>query len=109
MAKFENAAHPPADTSAAVPRLASVQTAGARTRDQGISRIPALATRNRRAIVVTTHLILAAVAYLTAFALRFDFQLPTVELDRLIQTLPFVLVLRVGLLECFRVSGGSWR
>jgi FlaA1/EpsC-like NDP-sugar epimerase len=109
MAKFTTAVHQPTDRSAAAPRLASAQTPDAQAQDHVVSRISALASHNRRAIVLATHLLVAAVAYLTAFSLRFDFQIPAPELTRLIQTLPFVLVLRVGLLEIFGVSGGSWR
>ncbi len=109
MAKFATSPHPSTDRSAAAPRLGSLQTSAAAQPDTVASRISAVASRNRRAIVVATHLILAAVAYLTAFFLRFDFHLPAAELTRLIRTLPYVLVLRVALLEFFGVSGGSWR
>jgi FlaA1/EpsC-like NDP-sugar epimerase len=109
MAKFTTAANPPTDTPAAVPGLESIPVPTAQARERVASRISAIASRNRRAIVMSTHLLLAAAAYLAAFALRFDFHLPPNELSRLIQTLPFVLVLRVAVLEFFGVSGGSWR
>ncbi len=106
MAKFQAAPQPATDGSAAAPHLGSAQTPG---RDSVASRISALGSRNRRAIVLVTHLILAAVAYLTAFSLRFDFHIPAGELGRLVQTLPIVMLLRVIALEGFGVHRGSWR
>jgi FlaA1/EpsC-like NDP-sugar epimerase len=105
MAKFAVAPHPSTDSSAAAPRWGSVQTAW----ECVASRFSALASRNRRALVIATHLILAAVAYLTAFLLRFDFHLPASELGRLAQTIPYVVLLRVLALESFGVHRGSWR
>ena len=72
-------------------------------------RISGLASSNRRAIVVAVHAVLAAFAYLATFTLRFDFQLPQSEIVRLVQTLPYVVLLRVVVLEFFGVSRGSWR
>ena len=72
-------------------------------------RLSAIAYRNRRAIVIAIHLFLAAAAYLGAFFLRFDFQLPASEITRFALTLPYLLLLRVTVLEFFGVSGGSWR
>jgi len=109
MAKFANPTRPSTDGSAAAPRLGSVQTSVASGREHVTSRISSVASSNRRVIVVATHVILAAVAYLTAFLLRFDFHLPATVIGQLAQTLPYVVLLRVVTLECFGVHRGSWR
>jgi len=109
MAKFANPTRPSTDGSAAAPRLGSVQTSVASGREHVTSRISSIASSNRRVIVVATHVILAAVAYLTAFLLRFDFHLPATVIGQLAQTLPYVVLLRVVTLECFGVHRGSWR
>jgi FlaA1/EpsC-like NDP-sugar epimerase len=51
----------------------------------------------------------AALAYLGAFLLRFDFALSAAELTRLAATIPFVVVLRFVALEILGVHRGSWR
>lgn len=109
MAKFQDASHPPVDGSAAARRLGSAQTSGAGAREHIASRIIGLASRHRRAVVIASHVFLAAVAYLAAFTLRFDFHLPLSEFGRFARTLPYVLLLRVVVLEFFGVSSGSWR
>jgi len=58
---------------------------------------------------VGVHLLLAAVAYLAAFSLRFDFEIPSIELLRFAKTLPYVILLRLVALEMFGVYRGSWR
>ncbi len=109
MAKYKSASLLSTDTPAAAPRLGSHLNSRVSVYSRVVSRIPALASRNRRAVVLAVHIILAATAYFAAFLLRFDFHLPASELTRLAQTLPYVLLLRVASLEFLGVSGGSWR
>lgn len=65
--------------------------------------------RHRRPVVIAIHMIVAAVAYFAAFGLRFEFQISNVELLRFAQTVPYVVLIRIVVLEFFGVSGGSWR
>ena len=89
--------------------MASTATPVRPSTESRLGRISNIASRNRRAIVVAVHVILAAAAYLAAFALRFDLPLPVSEFGRFAQTLPYVLLLRVVVLEFFGVSNASWR
>jgi FlaA1/EpsC-like NDP-sugar epimerase len=69
----------------------------------------AVVYRHRRPVVIGIHAILAALAYLTAFGLRFEFQLSSEELLRFAQTVPYVVLARIVVLGFFGVYGGSWR
>lgn len=65
--------------------------------------------RHRTLIVVGVHVVLAALAYLAAFSLRFDFGIPAPQLRRFALTLPYLLVVRVVVLYRLGVFRGSWR
>jgi FlaA1/EpsC-like NDP-sugar epimerase len=62
----------------------------------------------RRALSVAGHLLLVSFAYLTAYALRFDFQIPPEQLRRYAETLPYLLVLRAVLFRHFGLFRGYW-
>jgi FlaA1/EpsC-like NDP-sugar epimerase len=62
----------------------------------------------RHALIVAAHLGLVAIAYLGAYALRFDFAIPAEEFRRFLVTLPYLLVLRMALFHRFGVFRGYW-
>src|SRR5688500_12753223 len=62
----------------------------------------------RHVVIVAAHLGLVAIAYLGAYALRFDFAIPAEEFRRFLVTLPYLLVLRMALFHRFGVFRGYW-
>jgi FlaA1/EpsC-like NDP-sugar epimerase len=62
----------------------------------------------RRLLSIAGHLALVSFAYFLAFALRFDFQIPEDQLWRYVETLPYLLVLRVALFHRFGLFRGYW-
>ena len=71
--------------------------------------LPPRLVRYRRAVVLTIHAALLVLAYLAAYAIRFDFALPPRELVVFWETLPYVLAVRLVALELYRLHGGYWR
>src|SRR4051812_7096778 len=71
--------------------------------------LPSQLARYRRIIVAATHAALVALAYALAYAIRFDFDVPRGEAQVYWATLPYVLIVRVALLEWFRLHQGYWR
>src|SRR5687768_10286891 len=61
-----------------------------------------------RARSVAVHLGLVVLAYLGAFLLRFDFELPAAAFDRLLQTLPLLIVIRLLVFARFQLFRGMW-
>jgi FlaA1/EpsC-like NDP-sugar epimerase len=68
-----------------------------------------LAVRHRRAVSIATHLAIAAVAYLAAFALRFDLRPHPRWIMVAATTLPFVLACKLAGFGAARLFEGSWR
>jgi FlaA1/EpsC-like NDP-sugar epimerase len=64
---------------------------------------------HRRPVIVGVHLALVTVAYLLAFLLRFEFRLPASEWERLLRTLPFLLLARIAVFAWFHLYEGLWR
>jgi FlaA1/EpsC-like NDP-sugar epimerase len=64
---------------------------------------------HRRLVIVGVHLALVTVAYLLAFILRFEFHLSASELERLLRTLPFLLLARMAVFAWFHLYEGLWR
>jgi FlaA1/EpsC-like NDP-sugar epimerase len=64
--------------------------------------------RYRRFLSIAGHMALVAFAYLTAYALRFDFRIPPEEFRRYLETLPYLLVLRLALFHRFGLFRGYW-
>jgi len=60
----------------------------------------------RRALSIIGHLALVTIAYFTAYALRFDFQVPAEQLRRFAETLPYLLVVRVAFFHRFGLFRG---
>ncbi|NUO62050.1 MAG: polysaccharide biosynthesis protein [Gemmatimonadaceae bacterium] len=56
-----------------------------------------------------THAAIIAIAYATAYGLRFDFRIPATEARLALQTLPWLLGIRLILLGQLSVYRGSWR
>ena len=71
--------------------------------------IPEIPTRFRRPIFAATHLALTVAAYGSAYALRFDLQVPASELATFVTTLPILVVLRLLAFERLRMHRGYWR
>lgn len=71
--------------------------------------IPRLRRGHRTPAVIAIHVALIASAYMAAFALRFDFDIPIAERERFLRTLPLLLGIRVAVLARMRVFWGSWR
>ena len=63
---------------------------------------------HRRVLSIVGHLALVSFAYLTAYALRFDFRIPPEQLRRYAETLPYLLVLRLVLFHRFGLFRGYW-
>jgi FlaA1/EpsC-like NDP-sugar epimerase len=68
-------------------------------------RLPAV----RRSLVIVSQLVLVAMAYAIAFVLRGDFHLSGAELSRYLDTLPFLLGVRLFLSYQFKVDRGYWQ
>jgi FlaA1/EpsC-like NDP-sugar epimerase len=68
-----------------------------------------LLLRHRAAATVAVHGAIVALAYLLAFALRFDFAIPLHMARILVITLPLVLVCKLAALRACGVFRGSWR
>jgi len=71
--------------------------------------LPTPLLRYRRVVVLATHAALIFLAYLAAYAIRFEFSVPGKELSVFWATLPYLLALRLALFEGFRLHGGYWR
>jgi len=65
--------------------------------------------RYRRALIVAIHLGLVPAGYLAAYALRFDFTIPPVELGIFWATLPYLFVSRLAAFAYFGLYRGFWR
>lgn len=65
--------------------------------------------RYRRPIVLLVHLVLVVAVYGASFFLLYDFRLPETSLALLAQTLPLLIVVRMGTLGVFRLFQGLWR
>src|SRR5256714_4326419 len=63
----------------------------------------------RRSIILGVHLVLISLAYLAAYAVRFDFAIPPEELRRWAVTLPWLLVPRLLFFQRFSDYSGWWR
>ena len=63
----------------------------------------------RRTVIVGIHAILVGLAYLLAFLVRFEFQLPADEWRELFHTLPFVVGFRLVIFAWFHLHEGLWR
>ncbi|MGH7606495.1 MAG: polysaccharide biosynthesis protein, partial [Gemmatimonadales bacterium] len=72
------------------------------------SALTRLPPSQRRLLIIIGHLGLVAVAYLGAYALRFDFQIPPAQWTRYLETLPYLVVLRLALFHRFGLFRGYW-
>ncbi|MFQ5850691.1 MAG: polysaccharide biosynthesis protein [Candidatus Binatia bacterium] len=63
----------------------------------------------RRPVTVVVHVGLVSTGYLAAFLLRFDFHLPSSELQLFLVTLPLLLVVRTVVFAWFHLYQGVWR
>jgi FlaA1/EpsC-like NDP-sugar epimerase len=72
-------------------------------------RVLRLAHSHRRAAALTIYGLITAVAFTAAFALRFEFDIPLNYRDVLIETLPILLLVRVGCNLILNLSTRRWR
>ena len=63
---------------------------------------------SRRVLSIAGHAVLVSFAYFTAYALRFDFAIPLDQFHRFVETLPYLLVLRLMLFHRFGLFRGYW-
>lgn len=63
----------------------------------------------RRPMIMAVHALLVASAYLSAFLIRFEFNLPAREFELFLRTLPLLLVVRLLVFACFHLHEGLWR
>src|SRR6266571_1255598 len=63
----------------------------------------------RRALIFLANLLLIPLAYLAAFAIRFDFHIPAWEWDRYLATLPYLVIVRLIVFERYGLFRGYWR
>jgi FlaA1/EpsC-like NDP-sugar epimerase len=74
-----------------------------------ITSRPERFARHRPWLSLATHAILIASAYLTAFALRFDFEFAPHEFGQVSTTLPFLIPIRLALFWRFGIFRLYWR
>src|SRR2546423_10995823 len=67
-----------------------------------------LLRRHRRGLSIIGHMALVSFAYFMAYALRFDFQIPPEQVRRFGHTLPYLLLIRLGLFHRFGLFRGYW-
>jgi FlaA1/EpsC-like NDP-sugar epimerase len=65
--------------------------------------------RHRRIFAYTLYGLVAAVSYVAAHLLRFEFALPPDRAATMLWTLPVLMGVRVALAGTFRLSSGRWR
>src|SRR6059058_2195658 len=65
--------------------------------------------RYRGPLTWALHACLVALAYAGAYALRFDFAIPSVEMRHLVATLPYLVVLRPLAFQAFGLFRDYWR
>src|SRR6266571_7583563 len=63
----------------------------------------------RRALIFLANLLLIPLAYLAAFAIRFDFHIPAWEWDRFVATAPYLVIVRLIVFERYGLFRGYWR
>jgi FlaA1/EpsC-like NDP-sugar epimerase len=68
-----------------------------------------LVLQNRRGLIVATHAVLAAAAYVSAFLLRFDGSIPATYYDVMCITLPVSVGIKLLVLAAYDLHGGIWR
>jgi FlaA1/EpsC-like NDP-sugar epimerase len=71
--------------------------------------LPASLVRFRKPLVVGTHLALIPLAYVLAFLLRFDFDVPARYWEMIGATLPYLLAVRLATFSFFGLFRGWWR
>ncbi|HEX5439226.1 MAG TPA: polysaccharide biosynthesis protein [Gemmatimonadaceae bacterium] len=64
--------------------------------------------RHRRPVIVATHVVLISLAYLLAYALRFDLRVPPRALRLFAITLPWLLVIRLATFARYGLYRGYW-
>ncbi len=63
----------------------------------------------RKFFIITLQAIIIPASYFISFGLRFDFEIPPVQIDNFIKTVPLLIVLRLLFLYYFDLFSGWWR
>lgn len=63
----------------------------------------------RRPLIVLTHFFLIMAAYLFSYYLRFEFMIPAEYLSVIFRTLPFLILIKMGIFYYFNLYSGLWR
>jgi len=63
----------------------------------------------RRVLIVGAHVLLVPLAYLAAYAIRFDFRVPPAELRTFLATLPYLVAIRLAVFARYGLFRGYWR
>jgi FlaA1/EpsC-like NDP-sugar epimerase len=74
-----------------------------------MKELPPLLVRYRTLVTVTANLSIAATAYLVAFGLRFDFELPPHQLQTVLLTLPLLLLCKLVAFRSANLFTGWWQ
>jgi len=74
-----------------------------------ISRLYEFFLNHRRPVIVAIHITVIGIANYLAFSLRFDGAIPDTELQLMIQTLPYLVIIRLFTFSPFRLYEGLWR
>ncbi|MBU1127974.1 MAG: polysaccharide biosynthesis protein, partial [Candidatus Omnitrophica bacterium] len=63
----------------------------------------------RRAMVVIANIVFVSVAYIAAFLIRFEFNLPVVYYTIILKTLPALIIIKGVSFYCFGLYSGLWK
>ncbi|MGH7559670.1 MAG: polysaccharide biosynthesis protein [Gemmatimonadales bacterium] len=63
----------------------------------------------RRALIVASQIVVTAAAFYAAFSLRFEFDIPARTFRRFLETLPYLVLIRVAVAHRFRLDRGYWQ
>jgi len=74
-----------------------------------VARLPNWVVARRRFVIVFVHGVVMSVAFVLAFLLRFDGRIPVQFLDQMWQTLPLLLLMRLGTFGFYNQYSGWWR
>ena len=76
---------------------------------QGMTTLKNFIHDNRKAFIVSVHLLVILASYLLAFFLRFDFTIPADNILAFYNTLPILIVVKIFFLYYFGLFSGLWR
>ena len=60
-------------------------------------------------VIITAHIVFIGVAYIGAFYVRFEYKLPGEYFQLIVETLPFLILIKVIAFYYFGLYAGLWR